>query len=93
MKGRVLISEYGVNIQATVLAGDHYRTRHDALKHHVSDACRWAGMGCEVEVHNLFSGLIQQQGLSRAENLEGKAVPVILFKPLCNDAYTCYILY
>ena len=67
VKGRVLIDEYGDNIQATVLAGDHYRTRHDALKHHVSDACRWAGMGCEVEVHNLFSGLIQQQGLSRAE--------------------------
>lgn len=67
-RGReVVIDEYGDNIQASVLAGDHYRTHHDALRHHVSDACRWAGLGCEVEVHNLFPRLIQQQGLSRAE--------------------------
>ena len=62
-----MIDEYGDNIQASVLAGDHYRTHHDALRHHMSDACRWAGLGCEVEVHNLFPRLIQQQGLSRAE--------------------------
>ena len=72
MKGQVLIDEYGDNIQATVLAGDHYRTRHDAFKHHVSDACRWVGNGHGVRrggAQPVFRAdtALQQQGLSRAE--------------------------
>ena len=72
VKGQVLIDEYGDNIQATVLAGDHYRTRHDAFKHHVSDACRWVGNGHGVRrggAQPVFRAdtALQQQGLSRAE--------------------------
>ena len=69
IRGRVLIDEFGDNVQATALQGDHWRTRHDALKHHLSEACRWAGVRCELEVHNLFAAEMRQPGLSRAERL------------------------
>ena len=67
IRGRVLIDEFGDNIQATALPGDHWRTRHNSLLHHLLNACRWAGVPCDVEVHNLFSGVMHQPGLSRAE--------------------------
>ena len=67
IRGRVTVDEFGDNVQASALPGDHWRSRHNALLHHLSDACRWAGVRCELEVHNLFSGVMLQQGLSRAE--------------------------
>ena len=67
IRGRVTIDEYGDNIQATALPGDHWRTRHNAMLHHLHSACLWAGLPVQLEVHNLFSGVMQQQGLSRVE--------------------------
>jgi hypothetical protein len=67
IKGQVTIDPYGDNIQASALKGDHWRTRHDAMLHHLHNACLWAGLPAQMEVHNLFAGVMQQQGLSRAE--------------------------
>ena len=44
IRGRIAVDEFGDNVQATALQGDHWRTRHDALNHHLSEACRWAGV-------------------------------------------------
>ena len=62
-----MIDEFGDNIQATAMVGDHWRARHNAMLHHLYNACLWAGLPVELEVFNLFAGLIQQRGLSRAE--------------------------
>ena len=67
VRGRVLVDAYGDNVQATALPGDHFRTRHNALLHHLNSACQWAGLPCQLEVHNLFAGVMHQPGLSRAE--------------------------
>ena len=67
IKGQVRIDEYGDNLQATALCGDHWRTRHNALLHLVHRQCQWAGVRAELEVRNLFTGEMQQPGLSRAE--------------------------
>ena len=67
VRGRVLVDEYGDNVQATALPGDHFRTRHNVLLHHLNSACQWAGLPCQLEVHNLFAGVMHQPGLSRAE--------------------------
>ena len=69
IRGRALIDKYGDNIQAAALPGDHWRTRHNSMLHHLHNACMWAGLPCELEVHNLFAGVMHQQGLSRAEQM------------------------
>ena len=67
MKGRVKIDPHGDNIQATSLPGDHWRTRHNLLVQFIYRACMWAGVPAEMEVFNLFSGLVRQEALSRME--------------------------
>ena len=67
IRGRVTVDHHGDNIQATSLKGDHWRSRHNAMLHHLYNECVWAGMPVELEVHNLFSSCMQQQGLSSAE--------------------------
>lgn len=69
IRGRVVIDKYGDNIQSTALPGDHWRSRHNAALHHLYNACQWAGLPCEVEMHNHFAGVMHQQGLSRAEQM------------------------
>ena len=69
VRGRVLVDEYGDNVQATALPGDHFRTRHNALLHHLNSACQWAGLPCQLEVHNLFAGVMHQPGNTRALSL------------------------
>ena len=67
VKGQVKIDKYGDNIQSTILTGDHWRRRHDLLVQWVDRSCMWAGVPCEREVFNLFSGVVRQQGLNRME--------------------------
>ena len=67
VKGRVTVDKYGDNIQATALPGDHWRIRHNAMLHLIHRLCIWAGLPVEIEVFNLFSRLIRQEGLSRSE--------------------------
>ena len=67
IRGRVCIDEYGDNIQSTSLPGDHWRTRHDSIKHLLHRLCLWSGLPVEMEVFNLFSGLVRQEGWSRIE--------------------------
>ena len=50
VKGRVKINEYGDNVQATALRGDHWRTRHDAMLHLLYSLCQWSGLKATVEV-------------------------------------------
>ena len=67
IRGRVKVDEYGDNVQATAVKGDHWRTRHNAFLYLVKRQCMWAGQPCELEVRNLFAGEMRQPGLSRAE--------------------------
>ena len=67
IRGRVKIDKYGDNIQSTALPGDHWRQRHNMLVQFVHQSCMWAGVRCEMEVFNLFSGVVRQEGLSRME--------------------------
>ena len=67
MKGRVKVDPYRDNIQATALQGDHWRTRHSWLVQFIHRTCMWAGVSAEMEVFNLFSGHVRQEGLSRLE--------------------------
>ena len=39
----------------------------DAYKMQIFRMCQWAGIEVEVEVFNLFAGVIPQEGLSRME--------------------------
>ena len=67
VKGQIKVDIHGDNIQSTQLKGDHWRRRHDLLVQWVDRSCMWAGVPCEREVFNLFSGVVRQQGLSRME--------------------------
>ena len=67
IRGRTLIDPHGDNIQSTPLPGDHWRLRHDMVKLLLYSLCMWAGVRADMEVFNLFSHLIPQEGLSRLE--------------------------
>ena len=58
---------YGDRVQAAVLLGDHWRTRHDGLKMTLFHLCKWGGVPVRCEVFNMFSSCIPQEGLSRLE--------------------------
>ena len=65
--GRRTLDKYGDNAAGQTLAGDGFRTRHDEMKRELLSLMRWAGLGVQCEVFNLFAGLIPQQGLARLE--------------------------
>ena len=67
IRGRVTVDTHGDNVQATCVPGDHWRLRHNAMLHLFYRLCVWSGLPTEMEVFNLFSGLIRQEGLSRME--------------------------
>ena len=67
VKGRTQVDVYGDKIQSTCLPGDHWRRRHDMIKHVIYRLCLWAGLPCEQEVFNVFSRHIPQAGLSRID--------------------------
>ena len=67
MKGNRKVDINGDNIQATCLPGDHWPQRNDQIKHVIGRLCKWAGVPCELEVFNLFAGLIPQEGLTRID--------------------------
>jgi hypothetical protein len=70
VRGRVKIDLYGDNLQATSLVGYHGRKRHDSLVQLTYQMCLWAGVNVEMEVFNLFSGTVRQEGLSRLERAQ-----------------------
>ena len=76
VKGRRKIDVYGDNVQSTFLPGDHWRQRHDQLKHVLHRLCIWAGLPCELEVFNIFSRHIPQQGLSRIDKARDRQAMV-----------------
>jgi hypothetical protein len=63
-----LIDKYGDNIQSTCLKGDHWKQRHGQIKLAIYMRFMWAGIPVELEVFNLFSGLIPPQGLTRIDS-------------------------
>ena len=67
VRGRRKVDLYGDNIQATSLTGDHWRQRHDQLKHVLCRLCTWSALPCELEVFNLFFLCLPQQGLARID--------------------------
>ena len=69
------LDRYRDALQATCLPGDHWRQRHDKMKLLIAELCSWAGVPCTVEVFNLFSGQLRQQGLARIERDRQAMVP------------------
>ena len=67
VKGNQRVDLYGDVVQSASLPGDHFRKRHDRCKMKIYRTCLWAGLEAEVEVFNLFSSSIPQEGLSRME--------------------------
>ena len=67
VRGRQVVDLYGENVLCASLPGDHFRKRHDSYKMRIFQMSQWAGLDAEVEVFNLFSALIPQEGLSRIE--------------------------
>ena len=67
IRGRVKVDKYGDNVQATNVMGDHWRIRHDLIKLTLFNLCQWANVPAEMEVFNIFSRHIPQQGLARIE--------------------------
>ena len=65
--GRASVDKYGDVVMAAALQGDGWRRRHDCIKMRLFGLLRWAGIEVDLEVFNIFSGLIPQQGLSRLE--------------------------
>ena len=59
--------DFSDTVQATNVPGDHCRGRHDQVKMIHYNLCKWAGLPLVVEVFNLFSGHIPQQGLARVD--------------------------
>ena len=80
MKGSRKVDLYGDSIQATALPGDHWRQRHDSIKHVIYRLCMWAGLPCEQEVFNIFSRHIPQAGLSRIDKARDRQGMVPDFK-------------
>ena len=68
IKGRVKVDQHGDNVQSTALPGDHWRKRHDFMKITMYRLCQWSGMPAEMEVFNIFSRFIPQEGLARFES-------------------------
>ena len=66
IKGRVCVDKYGDNLQSTALPGDHWRSRHNQILHLLHKFCVWSGLPVEMEVFNLFSGLVRQEGWSQS---------------------------
>ena len=67
VKGRIRVDKYGDTVQATNVPGDHWRGRHDQVKMTLYNMCRWGGLPTEVEVFNIFSRHIPQEGLARVD--------------------------
>ena len=80
VKGRVKVDEYGDMVQATNVPGDHWRGRHDQVKMTIFNMCRWAGLPTEVEVFNMFSRHIPQEGLARVDQQRQRQAMVPDFK-------------
>ena len=80
------MDEYGDNIQSSPLPGDHWRTRHDKVKHLLHRLCIWSGLPVEMEVFNLFSGLVRQEGWSRVERARQRQAMVRAFLFKTDDA-------
>ena len=80
IKGRVTIDEFGDNVQSTNIPGDHWRGRHDHVKLLLYRLCLWAGIPVEMEVFNLFSRYIPQEGLARVERQRQRQAMVNDFK-------------
>ena len=68
IKGNVKVDLYGDNVQSTNIPGDHWRTRHDQMKLLIYRLCIWAGLPVEMEVFNLFSRCLPQEGLARVDS-------------------------
>ena len=67
IRGRTTVDKHGDNIQSSPLCGDHWRQRHNSLLHLLHGMCTWAGVKCDLEVFNLFSAGLRQEGLNRLE--------------------------
>ena len=65
--GKRRVDKFGDNVMSQTLPGDGYRKRHDAVKDKIGSLLKWAAIPSEVEVFNIFSGLILQAGLNRLE--------------------------
>ena len=55
----LIIDRFGNSITSIHMRGDHWRKRHDSLKHVIESLCRWARLPVDVEVLEIFAPHIQ----------------------------------
>ena len=61
------VCKWGDTVVNARMKGDGERIRHDAVKLKIKSLLQWGGIPAEVEVFNLFSDAIPQEGLNRIE--------------------------
>ena len=55
------IDEYGNTITSVTIAGDHWRLRHDNVKHVIDHLCFWSYLTVTCEVMNMFVTVIKEK--------------------------------
>ena len=65
--GRASVDKYGDDVMAAALQGDGWRRRHDCIKMRLFGLLRWAGIEVDLEVFNIFSGLLWAHSTARSE--------------------------
>ena len=60
MHKTTVIDKFGNSVGTVSTSGDHWRHRHDALKHVIHNLCLWAKLPVHLEVLNMFAPVIQQ---------------------------------
>ena len=65
------MDSYGDNVMsASNIPGDHFRTRHDAVKTVINSFCMTSGIRADCEVYGLFKHLIPDKALEEESSLE-----------------------
>ena len=78
----IKVDPYGNNICSATMRGDHWRQRHDALKHVVQSICHWSRFPVDVEVLNIFAPYIDRLNYMRSgwdERKRQVMIPDIFF--------------
>ena len=65
--GRLTVDKWGDAIMNATLQGSHFLRGHDMMKNTLNSLFKYCGINSEVEPYGVFSDLVPQQPLNRAE--------------------------
>ena len=65
--GRLTVDQWGDAVMNATLPGGHFTRGHDTMKNKINSLFKYSGLLSEVEPYGVFSDLVPQQPLNRAE--------------------------